>query len=41
MEQTRRAAQEASGLRTTIEMGLQMWDPTMMEEGVADDWGLF
>jgi metal-sulfur cluster biosynthetic enzyme len=41
MEQTRRTAQEASGLRTTIEMGLQMWDPSMMEEGIADDWGLF
>ena len=23
------------------EMGMEMWDPSMMEEGVADDWGLF
>lgn len=41
LEQTRRAAQQYSGVPTTIEMGLEMWDPSMMEEGVADDWGLF
>ncbi len=41
LEQTRRTSQEASGLPTTIEMGLQMWDPSMMEDGIADDWGLF
>jgi metal-sulfur cluster biosynthetic enzyme len=41
LEQTRRTAQEYSGNPTTIEMGLEMWDPSMMEEGAADDWGLF
>lgn len=41
LEQTRRAAQEYAGVPTTIEMGMQMWDPTMMEDGAADDWGLF
>jgi metal-sulfur cluster biosynthetic enzyme len=41
LEQTRRTAQEYTGVPTTIEMGLEMWDPSMMEEGVADDWGLF
>jgi metal-sulfur cluster biosynthetic enzyme len=41
LEQTRRTAQEYAGVPTTIEMGMQMWDPTMMEEGAADDWGLF
>lgn len=41
LEQTRRAAAEASGLKATIEMGLEMWDPSMMEDGIADDWGLF
>lgn len=41
LEQTRRTAQEYVGVPTTIEMGMQMWDPTMMEEGAADDWGLF
>ncbi len=41
LEQTRRTAQEHLGTPTTIEMGLEMWDPSMMEDGVADDWGLF
>ena len=41
LEQTRRTAQEFLSLPTTIEMGLEMWDPSMMEEGAADDWGLF
>jgi len=41
LEQTRRTAQAFLGLPTTIEMGLEMWDPSMMEDGVADDWGLF
>ena len=40
LEQTRRTAQDFLGLPTTIEMGLEMWDPSMMEEGLADDWGL-
>jgi metal-sulfur cluster biosynthetic enzyme len=41
LEQTRRTAQEYLARPTTIEMGLEMWDPSMMEEGAADDWGLF
>ena len=41
LEQTRRTGQEFLGVQTTIEMGLEMWDPSMMEEGIADDWGLF
>lgn len=41
MEQVRRTSQTVSGLTTTIEMGLEIWDPSMMEEGAADDWGLF
>lgn len=41
LEQTRRTAQEYLGVPTTIEMGMEMWDPSMMEDGVADDWGLF
>ncbi|MBL8166202.1 MAG: DUF59 domain-containing protein [Anaerolineae bacterium] len=41
LEQTRRAAQNYLRRPTTIEMGLEMWDPSMMEEGAADDWGLF
>ncbi len=41
LDQTRRTAQAFLGLLTTIEMGLEMWDPSMMEEGAADEWGLF
>lgn len=41
LEQTRRTAQEYLKVPTTIEMGLEMWDPSMMEDGAADDWGLF
>ncbi len=41
MEQVRRTAGDVSGLTSTIEMGLEIWDPSMMEEGAGDDWGLF
>jgi metal-sulfur cluster biosynthetic enzyme len=41
LEQTRKTAQEIIGLPTTIEMGLEMWDPSYMEEGVGGEWGLF
>jgi metal-sulfur cluster biosynthetic enzyme len=41
LEQTRRTAQEYLGVPTTIEMTMEMWDPSMMEEGAGDDWGLF
>jgi len=41
MEQMRRTAQETSNLPTTIEMGTETWDPTMMEDGAAAEWGLF
>jgi metal-sulfur cluster biosynthetic enzyme len=41
MEQIRRTAQAVAGLPATIEMGMEMWDPSLMEEGAAADWGLF
>ncbi len=41
LEQSRRTAQNYLGVPTTIEMGMEMWDPSMMEEGAASDWGLF
>jgi metal-sulfur cluster biosynthetic enzyme len=41
LETSRRVAQDYFEVPTTIEMGLEMWDPSMMEEGAADDWGLF
>jgi metal-sulfur cluster biosynthetic enzyme len=41
LEQTRKKVEEAAGQTAVIEMGLEMWDPSMMEEGVGADWGLF
>jgi metal-sulfur cluster biosynthetic enzyme len=43
LETMRKVTQEYLSVPTTIEMGLEMWDPTMMEPGAAEgyDWGLF
>jgi metal-sulfur cluster biosynthetic enzyme len=41
LEQSRRAVQEVTGVPTTIELSMEMWDPSMMEEGAGQDWGLF
>lgn len=41
LEQSRRTAQNYLQRPTTVEMGMEMWDPSMMEEGAANDWGLF
>lgn len=41
LEMTRVKAEQALGLPTTIEMGMEMWEPSMMEEGAGAEWGLF
>ena len=41
LEMARTKAESAVNQPTTIEIGMQMWDPTLMEEGVGADWGLF
>lgn len=41
LEQSRSTVEQALDVPTTIEMGSQMWDPSMMEEGAGADWGLF
>jgi metal-sulfur cluster biosynthetic enzyme len=41
LEMSRKKAEEAIGLPTTIEMSMEMWDFSTMEEGAAGDWGLF
>jgi metal-sulfur cluster biosynthetic enzyme len=41
LEQTRRTVQETVNVPTTIELAPEMWDPSMMEEGAGQDWGLF
>ena len=39
LEMTRVKTEEASGLATMIELGMDMWDPSMMEEGAGAAWG--
>lgn len=41
LEQTRKKVENVAGRPATIEMGMEMWDPAMMEEGAGADWGLF
>ena len=41
LESTRAAVEKVVELPTTIEMGMEIWDPTFMEEGTGSDWGLF
>lgn len=41
LEMTRRTAEQHLGTPTTIELGSELWDPSMMEEGAGGDWGLF
>lgn len=41
LEMTRVKAEEFLGLPTTIDMGMEMWEPSMMEEGAGAEWGLF
>ena len=41
LEMARKKVEERLDTTTTIEVGMQMWEPTMMEEGVGADWGLF
>ena len=41
IEQMRRKIAEVSQTPTTIELGREMWDRSMMEEGAGDDWGFF
>ena len=41
LESTRQKAEEALKVPTHIDLGMDMWDFSMMEEGLADDWGLY
>jgi metal-sulfur cluster biosynthetic enzyme len=41
LEAARRKVQEVLGVPTTIELGMDPWDPSMAEDGVLNDWGLF
>lgn len=41
LAQARGTVEHELGISTTIEMGTEMWDPSLMEEGAGGDWGLF
>lgn len=41
LEMARKKVEDALSRPTTVELGMEMWDPTMMEEGTGGDWGLF
>lgn len=41
LEMSRAKAEEALQRPTTIEMGMEMWDLSYMEEGVGADWGMW
>lgn len=41
MESTRKKAEAILNIDTRITYGSEIWDPTMMEDGIGDDWGLF
>lgn len=41
LEMTRQKGEEALERTTTISMGMEPWDPSMMEEGAGADWGIF
>jgi metal-sulfur cluster biosynthetic enzyme len=41
INQVKLTAERTLGTPTNVEMGMEMWDPSMMEEGAGGDWGLF
>jgi metal-sulfur cluster biosynthetic enzyme len=41
VEMTRQKAQEAINKPVTIEMGMEVWDFSMMEDPSALDWGMY
>lgn len=41
LEMARQKVEGALKRPTTVEFSMDMWDPTMMEEGAGADWGLF
>lgn len=41
IEQVRQTVNRVVGGNAIIEIGRELWDPSMMEEGAGGDWGLF
>ena len=40
LEMTRTKAEESSSMPTTINVGVELWEPSMMEGGAGAAWGL-
>ena len=41
LEMTRAKAEEAASMPARIELGMEIWDPSLMEEGAGAAWGLY
>jgi metal-sulfur cluster biosynthetic enzyme len=41
IEQVRQVTNNITGGGTQVEIGDELWDPSLMEEGAGGDWGLF
>jgi metal-sulfur cluster biosynthetic enzyme len=41
IEQVRMVGAKVMDNGVTVEIGAELWDPSMMEEGAGGDWGLF
>ena len=41
IEQVRMVGDKVMTGMVTVEIGTELWDPSMMEEGAGGDWGLF
>ena len=41
IEQVRMVGNKVMSSGVTVEIGTELWDPSMMEEGAGGDWGLF
>jgi metal-sulfur cluster biosynthetic enzyme len=41
IEQVRQKSQETTQRTAKVTMGLEMWEPTMMEDQAAANWGLY
>jgi metal-sulfur cluster biosynthetic enzyme len=41
IQQVKLTAEGSLGMPAEVEMGMEMWDPSMMEEGAGAEWGLF
>jgi metal-sulfur cluster biosynthetic enzyme len=41
LEQTRRAAEKHAQVPVKLTLGMEMWEPSMMEGGPPTEWGLY